>query len=1009
MSHGRSVLRLAMPAVMVLGLAGLLVELGAARAHAAVLPPVTPVADAYVQSDQPSANFGTALTLNNVSGTPEARAYLKFDLSGVTGTITKATFRVFTQTSSGSGYELHGVADTGWSETGVTYANRPAVGSTIGSAVNITANTWTMVDVTSVVTTPGVYSFEMNATSANLKQYASRESGANAPQLVVETAAPTNPPAAIAAVGGTPQSTTINTAFSTALTAKVTDAGGQPVTGASVTFTAPASGASGTFAGGAPSATATSGTDGVAKAPTFTANAATGSYSVTATVGGVASPATFNLTNTAATGPTTVTVTVGEDSYVQADLASTSFGTASVLKNVTSPDTRAYLKFGVTVNGTITTATFRAYTQTSSGSGYELHRVADNTWSSSTLTYNNRPAVGTTIGTATNIVANTWTSVDVTSYVTGNGTYSMEMNATSTSVKQYSSKEGANPAQLVLTVTPPANAATTLAVSAGSNQSAAVGTSFATNLAAKATDSGGNPVAGTTVTFTAPSSGASGTFAGGSTTATATTAADGVATAPVFTANAGAGTYTVTASASGVQTPATFSLTNTAPGAPTAAIVADAYVQADQPDTNFGNSQLLIGRTSPEVDSFLKFTVANVNQQPAKATLRMWSQATGPNPVKVYQVTDNSWTEQGVTFATKPAFGGLIVTSGATTAGAWLELDVTGAITGSGTVTFGFTSGSTVGKTFSSREDAAHAPELVVQAPPPSNGDPVIAAVGDIACDPTDPNWNNNLGNNGFCHHKATSDQALALGPQWMLTLGDHQYNGGTASQFAASYDPTWGRLKAITRPALGNHEFGTSGASGYFNYFGAAATPLDPTCRSNCNAWYSFDVGSWHIVALNTECDRNNGNCAAGSAQETWLRNDLQAHPNACTLVYTHHPKWASSSFGETRIDALLQVMYDNNVDLMLTGHAHYYERFAPQNPQSQRDDARGITQIIVGTGGRDFSGFSTPLPNSLVRNNNTYGIMKLTLHPNSADFQFLRESTSIGFLADSGTVSCH
>jgi hypothetical protein len=242
-----------------------------------------------------------------------------------------------------------------------------------------------------------------------------------------------------------------------------------------------------------------------------------------------------------------------------------------------------------------------------------------------------------------------------------------------------------------------------------------------------------------------------------------------------------------------------------------------------------------------------------------------------------------------------------------------------------------------------------------------------------------------------------------------MLTLGDHQYNGGTNSQFTASYDPTWGRLKSITKPVLGNHEFGTSGAGGYFSYFGDAATPLEPGCRSNCNGWYSYDVGAWHIVALNTECDRNNGNCAAGSEQETWLRSDLQAHPSACTLVYTHHPRWSSSSFAETGIDALIQDMYDNNVDLMLVGHAHQYERFAPQNPQSQRDDARGITEMLVGTGGRDFSGFTTPLPNSLVRNNNTYGIMKLTLHPTSADFQFLRDTTSTGFLADSGTVTCH
>ena len=171
----------------------------ALRTSAQVLPPIVASADAYVQSDLAGTNFGTAATLNNVSGTPEALAYLKFDVSGVSGTITKATFRVFTQTSSGTGYALRTVADTTWSETGLNYTNRPAVGAVIGSAVNFTANTWTSVDVTSVVKTAGTYSFEMNATSANLKKYASRESGANAPQLVLETSAPASQPAAVSA------------------------------------------------------------------------------------------------------------------------------------------------------------------------------------------------------------------------------------------------------------------------------------------------------------------------------------------------------------------------------------------------------------------------------------------------------------------------------------------------------------------------------------------------------------------------------------------------------------------------------------------------------------------------------------------------------------------------------------------------------------------------------------------------------------------------------------------
>jgi hypothetical protein len=987
---------------------------GSVLRASAVLAPIVASADAYVQSDLAATNFGTAATLNNVSGTPESLAYLKFDASGVSGTITKATFRVFTQTSSGTGYALHTVADNIWTETGLTYANRPAVGAVIGSAVNITANTWTSVDVSSVVKTAGVYSFEMNATSANLKKYASRETGANAPQLVLETSAPASQPAAVSAVSGsTPQSAVVGTAYGTNLAAKVVDASAQPVAGATVTFTAPGSGASGSFGSSGASVTAISGADGIATAPQLTANGTVGSFTATASVAGVATPANFSLTNQAATGPTTVTITASADSYVQSDLPSTNFGSSAVLKNVTSPDTRAYLKFDLTgISGNVTNATFRAFTQTSSGSGYELHSVADNSWVEPGLTYSNRPAVGGTLGTAVNFTANTWTSVDASTYVKAPGVYSFEMNGTSTSLKQYSSKEGANPPQLVLQYTPTATPASLTAV-AGDGQTATVGTAFATQLAVKALDASSQPVAGASVVFTAPASGASAAFAGGSRTATVATAANGVATAPQLVANATAGSYQVSASTGGVSSPVTFNLTNNPappPSTPTAVDVADSYVRSDVPATNFGSETVLIGRTSPEIDSYVKFDVSGLNGAPLSAVLRLWVETTGTTTYKVYQVNDSSWTESGLTFNNKPAFGALAATSGATTAGTWMDLDVTGAVSGNGLVTLGFTTGSTAGKNFGAREDTGHGPQLLLTAEPPANGDPVIVAAGDIACSPADANYNGGDGTATACHEKATSDLVLSLNPLAVLTLGDEQYNSGKLTDFLTSYDPTWGRFKDITHPAIGNHELGTTGASGYFNYFGDNATPLEPGCRSNCKAWYSYTVGNWRIITLNTECGTNNNNCLAGSEQDLWLQAQL-ASANAagqCKLVVSHHPKWSSSSFAATDIDQLVQDMYAGHTDMYLTGHMHGYERFAPQNPAGQLDTAAGITEIISGTGGAFFTGFLAIQPNSLVHNNDTYGVLKLVLHQHSADFHFVRDPTS-GLFSDSGTVTCH
>ena len=641
-------------------------------------------------------------------------------------------------------------------------------------------------------------------------------------------------------------------------------------------------------------------------------------------------------------------------------MPSTNFGSSAVLKNNTSPDTRAYLKFNLTgISGNVTKATFRAFTQTSSGSGYELHSVADNSWVEPGLTYSNRPAVGGTIGTAVNFTANTWTSVDASTYVKTPGTYSFEMNGTSTSLKQYSSKEGANPPQLVIQYTPVATPASLTAV-AGDGQSATVG--HGVRHAARCqgarclVPAGGGrqrrpsahrragPVRHSPV---------------GSRTVSVTTGANGVATAPQLVANATAGAYQVSASTNGVSSPVTFNLTNTAappPGTPTAVDVADSYVRSDVPASNFGSATVLIGRTSPEIDSYVKFDVSGLNGAPLSAVLRLWVETTGTTTYKVYQVADSSWTESGLTFNNKPAFGALVATSGPTTAGTWMDLDVTGAVGGNGLVTLGFTTGSTAGKNFGSREDTAHAPQLLLTAEPPASGDPVIVAAGDIACSPADANYNGGAGTATACHEKATSDLVLSLNPLAVLTLGDEQYNSGKLTDFLTSYDPTWGRFKDITHPAIGNHEFGQTGASGYFNYFGDNATPLEPGCRSNCKAWYSYTIGNWRIITLNTECDTNNNNCLAGSEQDLWLQSQL-ASANAagqCKLVASHHPKWTSSSFASADIDQLIQDMYAGHTDLYLVGHMHGYERFAPQNPAGQLDTANGITEILVGRRGR-------------------------------------------------------
>ncbi len=281
-----------------------------------------------------------------------------------------------------------------------------------------------------------------------------------------------------------------------------------------------------------------------------------------------------------------------------------------------------------------------------------------------------------------------------------------------------------------------------------------------------------------------------------------------------------------------------------------------------------------------------------------------------------------------------------------------------------------------------------------------AQGDPVIAAAGDIACDPADPNYNDGVGTVLGCHMKATSDLLVGANLRAVLLLGDNQYEDGTLVKFQKSYNPTWGRIKAITHPVPGNHEYASRGAAGYFAYFGPAAG--EPT-----KGYYSYDIGAWHIVALNSTCAQVGG-CAVGSPQERWLRADLAAHRGRCTLAYWHHPRFSSGFHGDDpAYDAFWRDLYRAGADAVLVGHDHDYERFAPQDPNGAADPKHGIREFVVGTGGRSGYGFRGVQPNSVVRHAGSFGILLMTLHPTSYEWKFVPELGNT--FTDSGRASCH
>jgi acid phosphatase type 7 len=236
--------------------------------------------------------------------------------------------------------------------------------------------------------------------------------------------------------------------------------------------------------------------------------------------------------------------------------------------------------------------------------------------------------------------------------------------------------------------------------------------------------------------------------------------------------------------------------------------------------------------------------------------------------------------------------------------------------------------------------------------------------------------------------------------PGTVLPIGDLAYADGSDDNFKC-YDQTWGRHKARTRPAPGNHEYHTPGAAGYFKYFGAAAG--DPG-----KGYYSFDLGSWHIIALNSQC-ADVGGCEKGSPEEQWLSDDLRKNSQNCILAFWHVPLFSSGdAHGEApAMKPFWDDLYAAGADIVLNGHDHDYERFAPQSPDGASDPARGIREFVVGTGGKSQRGFRTPSAQSEVRSVSTFGVLRIDLAPTSYNWQFI--PVAGGTFKDSGSGSCH
>ena len=288
-------------------------------------------------------------------------------------------------------------------------------------------------------------------------------------------------------------------------------------------------------------------------------------------------------------------------------------------------------------------------------------------------------------------------------------------------------------------------------------------------------------------------------------------------------------------------------------------------------------------------------------------------------------------------------------------------------------------------------------------------GPPVLVGAGDIArCyDPENPT--------AITPPALTAAESTAMIldriPGTVMAVGDNAYELGSLSDYLLCYHPTWGRHKARTRPATGNHEYLTPGAAGYFAYFfpdGSAPT-----------GYYSYDLGGWHVVVLNSttqwsacpppKTSPDDGRtCVGDVAQRLWLIADLEANPNRCTIAYFHHPRFSSARHGsQYEMQQFWDIMYAAGVDVVVSGHDHVYERFAPQDPNGDLDQRRGIRQFTVGTGGAELYEFRTILPNSEVRIDDTHGVLALALGNQRYGWAFI--PVEGGTSSDSGSGTCH
>lgn len=940
---------------------------------------ITAAADATVSASQPTTNFGVRTTLEADAST-EKHAYLTFDVTGLSGTVNRAVVRLMVTDSSSSGGSI-APTSTGWSETTITFNTRPAAsGAALSSVGEAVVGQWVEFDVTPAVTTNGRVSFVISSGNPNGVDYASRETS-NAPQLVIESATTQTP-------APSPTSTPLPPTATATATPPPSSGPAFPIRAA---FYYP----------WFPEAWNQSGLY-----PFTHYRPALGYYDTgdAATIQQHIAAMQYGHIQAG------IASWWGQGHHTDADLgqilkASDGSGFKWAIyheqegqKDLTVAEIRSDLTYirdqrandpdYLRIDGRFVVFVYNAddldcevadrwvpvarelgaYLVLKVFPGYRDCATQPDSWHQ----YAPANAVDRQAGYSYNISPGFWHALD------SQPRLGRDLGRWQQNVQDMVAS--GDPWQLVTSFNEWGEG--TIVEPATEWQTDSGYGAYLDALHAVPPPGGTPPTPTPSPTATTPA--------------------------------------TATATSTPPKTPTSTPTATPAPGGTVSfAPVADAHVRAAEPDRNFGTSSL---RTdgSPIINSYLKFDVRGLSSTPSKATLRIYATSANSIGFAVAGVADTSWQESTITWRNAPVIGAPVTLTGAIAAGTWVEVDVTSLIKGNGLVTLAMTSASPTATAFVSRESTVDPPVLVVQtgsggpAPtptatpsptatlPPSTGDPVVVvAAGDIACDPASSSWNNNDGTSSSCRHKYTAQVAKSLNPDDVLVLGDSQYEDGALSSYQKSYDPTWGQMKAITHPVPGNHEYITSGAAGYYDYFGAAAS-------DRTKGYYSFTLGNgWIALAVNSTCSAAGG-CGVGSPQYNYFKGVMEANAGSHFLVFAHHPYWSTGKYNnccDASLRDLMNLFYTNGAEISLAGHDHNYQRFAPQTPDD-KIDPNGIRHFVVGTGGRNLqdADANKATNNWEFTNETISGVLKLSLYPDRYEWAFVTET---GAVIDSGSYA--